>query len=130
MDLERFRRNSGQGEQVDINGEKFYFKPMPLSQLPGLMDFGRITQEQGEKALMRKDNAERLFQILSNYVSYCFPELKDDEEVLDGFIINNMQVIQETMIKLSMPKLSGNLDDSKKSAIAKMKNDIKQGTTV
>lgn len=124
MDIERFRRNSGQGEIVDINGEKFYFKPMPLSQLPGLMDFGRITQEEGEKSIMKKENAELLFNIIKDYVQYCFPELKKEDDVCDGFIINNMQIIQETMIKLSMPKLGGEVSESTKSAIDKLKGDV------
>lgn len=126
MDIERFRRNSGQGETIIINGEGFYFKPMPLSQLPNLMDFGRITQEQGEKAIMQKDNADRLFNIMKDYVKYCFPELKENNEVCDGFILNNMSEIQEIMIKLSMPKVSGDIPESTKSAIDKIKNDIKQ----
>ena len=126
MDVERFRRNSGQGEMIDINGEKFYFKPMPLSQLPNLMEFGRITQEEGEKALMKRENAETLFNILKDYVQYCFPELRKEDEICDGFILNNMQTIQETMIKLSMPKMGGEVSETTKSAIEKIKQDVKQ----
>ena len=127
MDVERFRRNSGQGEKVEIGGEMFYFKPMPLSQLPGLMDFGRITQEQGEQSLMKEENAARLFTIIKEYVTYCFPELIKEEEICDGFIINNMAVIQETMIKLSMPKLGGEVSETTKSAIDKIKQDLANG---
>ena len=124
MDIERFRRNSGQGEAIVIGGESFYFKPMPLSQLPNLMDFGRITQEQGEKSIMQEDNASRLFGILKDYVVFCFPELKDNVEVRDGFILNNMSQIQEIMIRLSMPKMSGQVTEEQQSAIDKIKQDV------
>jgi hypothetical protein len=122
MDVERFRRNSGQGEMVDINGDKFYFKPMPLDMLPEFMSFDSLQN----KDVMSKEEQKTFFDIIKRYIQYCFPELKDNPELCDGFIRENTMIIMEKMMILSMPKVGGEVSEQVKSQIAKIKSNVKQ----
>ena len=119
-DIEKFRRVGGLGETIQIGDEKFYFKPLPLKHLPELMDFSRITQDEGDKALMKKENAMRLFDIMKAFVTHSYPDLANEEDVLDGFILNNMSQLQEVLIKTSTPKTSG-LSENQSKMIEEMK---------
>lgn len=119
MDVERFRRNSGKGEMVDINGDKFYFKPLPLSDLPDLMIANDLQGKDG----LSKEESKQLFNVIQNYVDYCFPELEKESELRDSFIRENIMLIMEKMMKLSMPKF-GDVSETQKSAIEKLKQDV------
>lgn len=105
-DIEKFRRNIGAGETVKIGEDSFHFKPLPLKHLPELMEFGKIISEQGENALMQKDNAAKLFEILKLFVINSYPDLgkQENEDLLDGFIKDNMELIQLVLMRTSIPK--------------------------
>ena len=125
MDIERFRRNSGQGEHVKIGNDMFYFKPLPLSKLPELMEFSELQDKQDKtKSTLSSEESRRMFEILKEYTIHCFPELKEDNELCDNFLRENIMVIMEKMMILSMPKLGGNISETTKSAIEKMKADV------
>lgn len=121
-DIEKFRRIGGLGETIEIGTEKFYFKPLPLKHLPELMDFSRITQEEGDKALMKKENATRLFNIMQTFVLHSYPALGEEQDLLDNFILNNMAQLQEVLIKTSTPKSGGDLSDKQKTALEALKD--------
>ena len=124
-DIEKFRRVGGMGETITIGNEKFYFKPLPLKHLPELMDFSRISQDEG--ALMIKENASRLFEIMKAFVTHSYPDLAKEEDVLDGFILNNMSQLQEVLIKTSTPKTSQSLSENQSKMIEEMKAKANEG---
>lgn len=117
FDIQKFRRHIGEGKHIQIGQDLFYFKPLKVKHLPMLMELSNIMNE-NDKAILEKDNAEKLFDLLKTFVKNSYPEL--DDEVCDDFVANNLSIIMETMTELCN-NMTNNLTDKQKKAIESMK---------
>lgn len=116
-DIEKFRRHIGAGKTVQIGEDSFYFKPLTVRQLPDLLEVVGIMQK-GEQELFKKENAQKLFSLLKEFVRNSYPTL--EEEVLDEFVSANMMLLQETMVEVNS-MTSSNVSESQKQKIKELK---------
>lgn len=115
----KFRRHANKPYKMymkceDGTNELFEFKPIDVNDFVTMM----LISEKIESGSFGKDMIEDLFDIYRNIITKSYPEMKEETELVDSFIIANFKEFMSLIDKLSPEELD---EDKKKKLMDRIK---------